>query len=67
MLLGKQINGAVLDVLEGEPNSINRELIEYAKGRNNLIITPHIGGCTYESFERIEKFVYNKLLKKVEE
>ena len=28
----------------------------------NLIITPHLGGNTYESFEKTEKFVLNELI-----
>ena len=57
------IAGAALDVLFGEPNIAGHALIEYAKSNNNLIITPHLGGCTYESFEKTESFIANKLLK----
>ncbi len=57
-----QIAGAALDVLHGEPEVANHPLIEYARANPNLIITPHIGGCTYESFEKTETFIAKKLL-----
>ena len=58
------ISGAALDVLTNEhllsPKYPN-PLIEYAKQRENLIITPHIGGATYESMHKTEIFMANKL------
>jgi D-3-phosphoglycerate dehydrogenase len=60
-----KIAGAALDVLYGEPNISNNPLIDYAKTHRNLIITPHIGGCTYESFEKTEKFIAQKLLRAI--
>ncbi|HRO07530.1 MAG: hypothetical protein IT237_09610 [Bacteroidia bacterium] len=60
-----KIKGAALDVLNGEPNVHQNHLIEYARHNNNLIITPHIGGNTYESFEKTEQFVADKLIKSV--
>lgn len=64
-LKSKKIKGAALDVLQGEPEIKNHPLIEYSKRNNNLIITPHIGGNTYESFEKTEKFIAEKLIKAV--
>lgn len=58
----KSIKGAALDVLEGEPNIQNSELVKYSKSNSNLIITPHIGGNTYESFAKTEKFLADKLV-----
>ena len=58
----KSIKGAALDVLEGEPNIQNSELVNYSKTNSNLIITPHIGGNTYESFAKTEKFLADKLV-----
>jgi D-3-phosphoglycerate dehydrogenase len=60
-----RIRGAALDVLEGEPNTQNNLLIAYAKDNDNLIITPHIGGNSYESFEKTEKFIAGKILEAV--
>lgn len=60
-LLNKKIAGAALDVLEGEPEVKSNKLINYANNHSNLIITPHIGGNTYESFEKTEKFISQKI------
>lgn len=61
----KHIAGAALDVLTGEPafNEIDKKLIEYAKTHDNLIITPHIAGSTWEGIERTDLFVIGKLKK----
>ena len=61
-LVSNKIKGAALDVLEGEPNILNSELVKYSKSNSNLIITPHIGGNTYESFAKTEKFLADKLV-----
>jgi D-3-phosphoglycerate dehydrogenase len=39
-----RIGGAGLDVLEGEPDTANLPLVEYARTHDNLLITPHCGG-----------------------
>jgi D-3-phosphoglycerate dehydrogenase len=43
--------GAGLDVIDGEwePDLISHPLLRYAREHENLVITPHIGGVTYES------------------
>jgi D-3-phosphoglycerate dehydrogenase len=48
--------GAALDVLAGEPpTSVPlHPLVRYAATHDNLILTPHIGGYTFESLERTE-------------
>lgn len=58
-LEGGRLAGAALDVLTGEPNGISERhpLIYYAASHNNLLLTPHIGGATYESMERCESFM----------
>ena len=61
----KKIAGAALDVLYGEPDITNNALIDYSNTNRNLIITPHIGGCTFESFEKTEKFIAEKLLQAI--
>lgn len=60
-LQNKVIAGAALDVLENEYEISNNSLIDYAKNNSNLIITPHIGGNTQESFEKTEVYIYKKL------
>ncbi|MEM9544445.1 MAG: NAD(P)-dependent oxidoreductase [Bacteroidota bacterium] len=59
------IKGAALDVLEGEPEVSQNPLLEYSRKHDNLIITPHIGGNTYESFEKTEHFIADRILEAV--
>jgi len=52
ILKKKKISGAGLDVLIGDSNWKkvgNNKLINFSKSNKNLIITPHIGGCTFEA------------------
>ena len=58
-----KIMGAALDVVQDEFNfSEDNLLVEYANRNNNLLIIPHIGGNTYESFEKTERFLAEKLI-----
>lgn len=45
----KKIAGAALDVFSHEPLSQDSELLSYAKSHDNLLLTPHIGGSTWEA------------------
>ncbi|MDE1824971.1 MAG: hydroxyacid dehydrogenase [Candidatus Micrarchaeota archaeon] len=48
-----KIAGAAIDVFPNEPISgPNDELIAYARGHRNLLVTPHIGGSTKEAIDR---------------
>lgn len=62
-LNGNLLSGAALDVLGGETSQgmNTHPLVEYARLNNNLLITPHIAGCTLESFEKTEMFLARKL------
>ena len=63
-LKNNKILGAAIDVISDEFNYKNSpEIIYYSTNPNNLIITPHIGGNTYESFEKTEEFILAKLEK----
>ena len=56
--------GAALDVIPGERDREKRRtsgLVDYARRHDNLIITPHIGGATYESMAMTEVFMARKL------
>ena len=56
--------GAALDVLNGEAALIqkrNSKIIEFARNDDRLIITPHIGGATFESMEKTEIFMATKM------
>jgi D-3-phosphoglycerate dehydrogenase len=55
--------GAALDVLNNEQTEAiaGRSLLVYALEHDNLLITPHIGGCTRESMEMTEIFLAERL------
>jgi len=56
--------GAALDVICNEHEVFpggHHALIEYARQHDNLILTPHIGGATFESVEKADLFVIEKL------
>jgi D-3-phosphoglycerate dehydrogenase len=58
------LSGAALDVLCNERDDSLRlanPLLRHLGEDLNLIITPHIGGATYESMERTEVFMARKL------
>ena len=63
-----QIGGAALDVLEGEPYvRPDHPLIVYAARQPRLLIVPHIGGNTKESFERTELFLADRVARAIKE
>jgi D-3-phosphoglycerate dehydrogenase len=57
------LGGAALDVLcdESSDGMGHHALVDYVREHDNLIITPHIGGCTGESVEKTELFLARKL------
>lgn len=61
--------GAALDVLCDEYSSSLREssLVRYAQQHQNLLITPHIGGCTTESREKTEYFLATRVVEFISE
>lgn len=58
-----RLAGAALDVLSGErPAGMgDHPLVRYARENANVIITPHVGGCTRESMETTERFLAEKV------
>ncbi|MFK8115164.1 MAG: NAD(P)-dependent oxidoreductase [Rubripirellula sp.] len=58
-----RLRGAALDVLADERSSgmQHHRLVAYARENDNLLITPHIGGCTTESMAKTEIFLTEKL------
>ncbi|HEY2895197.1 MAG TPA: NAD(P)-dependent oxidoreductase [Pirellulales bacterium] len=55
--------GAALDVLDGEPQiGADHPLVQYAREHDNLLIVPHIGGNTVESFAKTEVFLARKVV-----
>lgn len=58
-----RLAGVALDVLEGEPDiGADHPVIAYAKTHDNVLISPHIGGNTRESFARTELFLAERVL-----
>ncbi len=60
-----RIAGAGLDVMTSEHANgeflKNNPLIAYAEQHANLLLTPHIGGATYDSMIKTEIFIANKV------
>ena len=63
-----RLAGAAVDVLSDEnANEMAKSaLIEYAERHDNLIVTPHIGGCTRESMEKTEVFLAGRVAAAIE-
>lgn len=57
--------GAALDVVEGEPGIAKSPLLAYAQHHDNLLLTPHLGGNTSESFRRTELFMVERLAERL--
>jgi D-3-phosphoglycerate dehydrogenase len=57
------LGGAALDVLCGENSAGmgSHPLVAYARCHDNLLITPHIGGCTDESMRKCEEFMAGRV------
>ena len=59
------LSGAALDVLCGEASSVDAgsrsRLIALARRRSDILLTPHIGGATFESMARTELFMARRL------
>jgi D-3-phosphoglycerate dehydrogenase len=57
------LGGAGLDVIEGEWNEdlYNHQLVRYAREHQNLVISPHTGGITFESQRDTLQFTARKL------
>ena len=58
------LKAAAVDVLRAEQREhcSQSPLVHFAKSHKNLIVTPHIGGCTSDSMESTEIFMADKLL-----
>lgn len=65
----KKIAGYATDVLADEltfsDKFENNPLIEYAKQNSNVIITPHVGGVTFESREATDIFTAKRVAREV--
>jgi len=54
---------AGLDVLEGEPDTDNNPLVEYARNHDNLIVTPHCGGFSSDAVAMVSVHAARKVIK----
>lgn len=57
------LRGAAVDVLtqENPEGMSHNRLVAYAREHTQLIVTPHIGGCTWESMEKTEVIMAERL------
>jgi len=64
LLQDGHVAGAALDVLSGEDpeNMSSHPMVAYAREHRNVLITPHIGGCTGESMRKTERFLAERLV-----
>jgi D-3-phosphoglycerate dehydrogenase len=65
-----EISGAAIDVVPGERcsnHNLKEKLLRYAQAENNLLITPHLAGASYQSMAMTEEFMVDKLIKNIKE
>lgn len=64
-----RLGGAGVDVIDGEwnRNLEKHPLISYARDHDNLVISPHTGGVTYESQAMAYRFMAEKLKRFLEQ
>lgn len=66
LLKERKIYKVALDVIEDESSAsndkfYNSKLLRYAQNNENLIITPHIGGVTFEAREATNNYIIRKI------
>lgn len=63
-----KLAGAAIDVLEGEfapgfeERVLNQNLVRYAREHSNLIITPHIGGSTFDAWGLTQEYTIRRII-----
>ncbi|MCH7397059.1 2-hydroxyacid dehydrogenase [Belliella sp. DSM 107340] len=62
------LKGAILDVLENEKfktfTTQQKEEFEKLTGRNNVLFSPHVAGWTFQSYEKINQVLLEKIRQK---
>ena len=70
LLASGKIYGAALDVLENEKidtyTKEEKNIFKRLLNHPNVLITPHVGGWTFESYERINEVLVEKLKKSLQ-
>lgn len=61
-IANNRLAGAALDVLDGEPDTAGNPLLQLARETDRVLIVPHIGGNTVESFAKTEVFLAGRVL-----
>lgn len=59
--------GVALDVIADEQHTTHRDKLVELTTQTNLILTPHIGGATWESMFATEEFIVEKLHKHIKD
>lgn len=57
-----KLKGCAVDVFPKEPKSNDEPFVSELMGMPNTILTPHIGGSTYEAQKNIGNYVPNKVI-----
>jgi D-3-phosphoglycerate dehydrogenase len=66
-----KVKGACLDVIEYEDTNfeqmttIQTDDFEYLKKSDKVVLTPHIAGWTYQSYEKICRIIAEKVVEKL--
>lgn len=72
-LVSGHLAGAGVDMLAGEhlpgfkQKLSDHPLINYARSHDNLLITPKIGGCTIDAWEKTERHLVDLIIRELEE
>lgn len=63
-----RLAGAGVDVIENEydPDLLDHPLVRYAREHENLVISPHVGGATFESQETALRHMIGKFRRELE-
>lgn len=58
-----KVRAAATDVISNEhmPDKGTHPIIEYARTHDNLIVTPHIAGLTFESETKAAQYMYESI------
>ncbi len=67
LLRSKHISSYGTDVISNENRILRKQnpLINFSKKNDNILVSPHIGGLTFESESKALNIIMNKLFKKI--